>query len=78
MYLTTNKIPFNEVEVKCECGTIIQLPVPKSKYDKEMKNVDINHSLIDGHLNYLFTSRLSIPSIDQPGHGGCIYMGILK
>jgi hypothetical protein len=22
-YLTTNKIPFNEIEIKCECGTII-------------------------------------------------------
>ena len=78
MYLTNNKIPFNEVEVKYNYATIIQLPVPKSKYDKEMANVDINQSLIDGHLDYLFTSKLSVPSIDQPGHGGCIYMGILK
>ena len=41
-YLTTNKIPFNEVEVKCEYHTIIQLPVPKSKYVKEMKNLNVN------------------------------------
>ena len=77
-YLTNNKVVFNEVEVKCDCGTIIQLPVPKSKFDIEMANVDVNQSLIDGHLDYLFTSKLSIPSINQPGHRGCIYMGILK
>ena len=43
-----------------------------------MENMDVNQSLIDGYLNYLFTSKLSIPSINQPGHGGCIYTGILK
>ena len=42
MYLTNNKIPFNEVEVKYDYGTIIQLLVPKSKYDKEIANVDVN------------------------------------
>jgi len=30
--LTTNKIPFEDVEVVFEYGTIIQLPVPKSKF----------------------------------------------
>ena len=78
MYLTNNKIPFNEVEVKCNYGTIIQLPVPKSKFDKGMTNVDVNQSLIDRHLDYLFTSKLSVPSIDQPGYRGYIYTGILK
>ena len=43
-----------------------------------MENVDINQSLIDGHLDYLFTSKLSVPSIDQPSQGRYIYMGILK
>ena len=57
---------------------IIQLLVPKSKFNNKMENVDDNQSLIDGHLDYLFTSKLSVPSIDQPGHRGCIYMGILK
>ena len=78
MYLTNNKVPFNKVEVKCDCGKIIQLPVPKSKFEEGIANVDVNQSLIDGHLDYLFTSKLSVPSIDQPGHRGCIYTGILK
>ena len=43
-----------------------------------MENVDVNQLLIDRHLDYLFISKLSIPSIDQPSHGGCIYMAILK
>ena len=61
-----------------KCGIIIQLLVPKSKYNREMENADVNQLLIDGHLNYLFISKLSIPSINQPGHEGCIYIGILK
>ena len=40
--------------------------------------MNVDQSLIDGHLGYLFISKLSVPSIDQPGYGGCIYTGILK
>ena len=29
-------------------------------------------------IDYLFTSKLSIPSTNQPGYRGCIYMSILK
>ena len=63
-YLTTNKIPFYEVEVAYQCGTTIQLPVPKSKFAKEMENVNVDQPLIDGYLDYLFASKLLVPSID--------------
>ena len=41
-YLTTNKIPFYEVEVTCEYGMTIQLPVPKSKFVKGIENVNMH------------------------------------
>jgi len=40
--------------------------------------VNVDQLLIDRYLDYLFVSKLLVPSIDQPGHGGCIYVGILK
>ena len=59
--LGTNKIPFDEVQVACDCDETFQLPVPKSMHKEGMENVDAIRSLIDGHLDYLFTSTASTP-----------------
>ena len=77
-HLGTNKIPFDEAQVAYDCGETFQLPVPKNMQNEEMENVDVIQSLIDGHLDYLFTSTVSMPSIDQPGCGGCVCAGTLK
>ena len=63
-YLTSNKITFNEVEIECERGEIMQLPKPNKLHKKGMEEADVNQSIMDGHLDNLFTSKLSVPSID--------------
>ena len=63
-YLTTNKIPFQDAEVVYEYGTIFQLLVSKSKFRQGMENVNVDQPLIDGYLDYLFASKLLVPSID--------------
>ena len=67
-YLISNKIPFNKVEIEYKCSKIIQLPVPKKMYEKRIEEVNVYESLINGHLDYLFMSKLSVYSIDQLGY----------
>ena len=76
--LASNKIPFNEVEIECECGEIMQFPALKKLHEKGMEEADVHQSLIDRHLDCLFTSKLSVPLIDKLGCGGCVCTGILK
>ena len=51
--------------------------VPKPTHDAQM-DYDVHQELIDGKLDCLFTSKYSIPSNDQPEHGGCTCTGITK
>lgn len=60
-YHASNKIPFHEVKIECKCGEITQLLAPKKFHEQGMEEVDVHQSLIDGYLDYLFTSKLSVP-----------------
>ena len=77
-FLGEKKIPFDEVDVCCECGDSFKLPVPKAEYEKQWKNGELCQCLVDGDLDYLFTSQLSVPSPEQPGHGGCMCSGLMR
>ena len=78
-YLNTNSIPFEEMTITCEeCGQTHKLPIPKNAHAEGMSNIDIPQRVINGELDYACTSTLSVPSIDQPGCGGCVYTGTCK
>ncbi len=76
-YLQTKGIPTDEIEYNCDCGSLIKVLVPKPTYLEDV-TYDVHQELVNGSLDYLFTSKHSVPSIDQPGHGGCVYTGIMK
>lgn len=76
--LIFNEIPFNEVEIECECSEIAQLPASKNLHEKGIEEVDEHQSLMNGHLDYLFASELSMPLIDQLSCKGCVCTGMLK
>ena len=63
-FLSKKEIPHNEVEVHCDCGISIKLPVPMLLHAKEMKNIELDQHLIDEKFDYLFKSKLSVPSPD--------------
>ena len=78
-YTREHKIPFDKVEITCEeCGQTFKLPIPKTMCSGEMRGINIYQHLIDGMLDYLHKSTLSIPSTDQPGFGGCVHTGVGK
>ena len=43
-----------------------------------MSDIDVPQRVINGELDYACTSTLLVPSIDQPGCGGCVHTGICK
>ena len=76
-HILSNNILHDICEFDCDCSTPLKVLVPKRTLDPKM-DYDIVNDLVDGHLDYLFSSLHSVPSIDQPGHGGCVYTGIAK
>ena len=52
--------------------------MPLPEYHEEMANVPLHTELINRKLDYLYTSILSVPSRDQPSHGGCLHAAIMK
>ena len=66
-YLQTKRIPTDEIEYNCDCGSLIKVLVPKPTYLEDVK-YDVYQELVNGSLDYLFTSKHSVPSSDQPGH----------
>ena len=55
----------------------IEVLVPEKTLDSTM-DYNVSSDLIEGCFDYLFTSLYSVPLIDQPGYGGCVYTGIAK
>ena len=76
-YLQEKRIPTDEIEYNCDCGLMIKVLVPKPTYLEDV-TYDVYQELVNGSLDYLYTSKYSVPSIDQLGHGGCMYTGIMK
>ena len=76
-YLQTKRIPTDEIEYNCDCGSMIKVLVPKPTYLEDV-TYDVHQELVNGSLDYLFTLKYSVPSTDQPGYGGCVYTGIIK
>ena len=74
-YILSKKIPNVSFTFECDCSKQISTLVPLGTNSAGM-TYDICEDLIEGHFDHLFTSLHSIPSIDQPGHGGCVYTGI--
>ena len=64
-------------EVVCDCGNTMILPAPKAAYIQKQQ-LGVYDLLTVGSLDPFFTSKYSLPSIDQPGHGGCVFTGIMK
>ena len=60
-----------------DCGKSIATLVLKRICDSAMTH-DASNDLIEGYFDHLFASLHSIPSTDQPGHGGCVCAGIAK
>ena len=56
---------------------MIKVLVPKLTHLEDV-TYDVYQELVNGSLNYLYTSKYSVPSTDQPGHRGCVYIGIMK
>jgi len=56
---------------------MIKVLVPKLTYLEDV-TYDVHQELVNRSLDYLFTLKYSVPSTDQPGHGGYIYTGIMK
>ena len=75
--IVANNVDHDIYEFSCDCGTPLKVLVPKGTINPDMK-YDVVNDLVNGHLDHLFTSLHSIPSVDQPGHGGCVYTGIAK
>ena len=76
-YLRTKRIPTDKIEYNCDCSSPIKVLVPKPTYLEDV-TYDVHQELVKESLNYLFTSKYSVPSTDQPGYGGCVYIGIMK
>ena len=76
-YLQEKRIPTDEIEYNCDCGSLIKVLVPKPTYLEEV-TYDVHQELVKGSLDYLFTSKYSVSSTDQPGHRGCVYTEIIK
>ena len=49
----------------------------KSGYHWDIANAPLHYELIRRGFDYLFILKLSVPSVDQPGHGGCLYTAIM-
>ena len=77
-FLSKKLIPFDEFDVCCECGESFVLPVPKAEDETQHETGELLVCLVDGDFDYLFTSKLSVPSPDQPGHGGCLCSGLMR
>ena len=76
-HIVSKNIPHNSYTFNCDCGKSITPLVPTETRATDM-TYDVHQDLIDGHFDHLFTSVHSIPSGDQPGHGGCVYTAIAK
>ena len=76
-HIMSNNIPHTSYTYDCDCGNPIT-PLAQLKTNDASMTYDVCNDLIEGYFDYLFTSMCSIPSIDQPGHGGCVYTGIAK
>ena len=57
-------------EVRCDCGNTMILPAPKPACNQPQP-LGVYDLLQVGSLDSFFTSKHSLPSMDQPGHGGC-------
>ena len=76
-YIRAKGIPTDEIEYNCDYGSMIKVLVPKLTYLKDV-TYDVHQELVNGSLDYLFTSKYSVPSTDQLGHRGYVYIEIIK
>ena len=61
----------------CDCKKTTILPIPKDKFEQDDLSV-LDDTLVDGILDFLYHSKISVPSMDQPGHGACVVTGAVK
>ena len=62
-----------------DCRITFILPIPLSADNPDQTDQsNVEGVLVDGDLDYLYYSSRSVPSIDQPGHRGCIITALGK
>ena len=62
-YVWAKGIPTDEIEYNCDSSPMIKVLVPKPTYLEDV-TYDVHQELVNRSLNYLFTSKYSVPSTD--------------
>ena len=68
---------WDEYEQFVGCNKIVDLPAPKAK-DKQINTEMLDATVVSGELDYLCHSKNSVPSIDHPVNGACVFTAAIK